>query len=213
MPILTTHLLQDVVDIAQQAGEHLRRFYQDSVAVHLKEDNTPVTEADMFVSQFLTEKLTALTPDIPILSEENCQIPLEERSRWQYYWLIDPLDGTQQFINRTDQFSVLISLVKNGQPVLGVIYAPILGCTYYAMQGFGAYKKTAEQHIKLTFRDIEPNRALRIAVGSSSAAEKVRSILNKNFDYEFRIFGSSGLKSTMVADGQCDCYIRLDLTL
>ena len=83
MPILTTHLLQDVIDIAQQAGEHLRRFYQDSVVVHMKEDNTPVTEADMFVSQFLTEKLTALTPDIPILSEENCQIPLEERSRWQ----------------------------------------------------------------------------------------------------------------------------------
>ena len=81
MPILTTHLLQDVVDIAQQTGEHLRRFYQDSVAVHLKEDNTPVTEADMFVSQFLTEKLTALTPDIPILSEENCQIPLEELCR------------------------------------------------------------------------------------------------------------------------------------
>ena len=212
MPILTTHLLQDVIDIAQQAGEHLRRFYQDSVAVHMKEDNTPVTEADMFVSQFLTEKLTALTPDIPILSEENCQIPLEVRSKWQSYWLIDPLDGTQQFINHTDQFSILISLVKNGQPVLGVIYAPILECTYYAMQGFGAYKKTAKQHIKLTFRDIEPNRALRIAVGSSSAAEKVRSILNKNFDYEFHIFGSSGLKSTMVADGQCDCYIRLGLT-
>ena len=109
MPILTTHLLQDVIEIAQQAGEHLRCFYQRSVTVRMKEDNTPVTEADLFVSQFLTEKLTALTPQIPILSEENCHIPLTERQTWRSYWLIDPLDGTQQFINRTGQFSVLVS--------------------------------------------------------------------------------------------------------
>ena len=108
MPILTTQLLQDVIHIAQQAGEHLQRFYQHSVSVQIKADNTPVTEADLFSSQFLTEKLTALTPHLPILSEENCNIPLAERQAWASYWLIDPLDGTQQFINRTDQFSVLI---------------------------------------------------------------------------------------------------------
>ena len=212
MPILTTQLLQDVIHIAQQAGEHLQRFYQHSVSVQIKADNTPVTEADLFASQFLTEKLTALTPHIPILSEENCNIPLAERQAWASYWLIDPLDGTQQFINRTDQFSVLISLVKNHQPVLGVIHAPILGYTYYAMKGFGAYKLQEGKPCKLAFRHIASDRSLRIAVGSAAAAEKVRSILSANFDYAFHIYGSSGLKSTLVAEGICDCYIRLGRT-
>ena len=212
MPILTTQLLQDVIYIAQQAGKHLQRFYQHSVSVQIKADNTPVTEADLFASQFLTEKLTALTPHIPILSEENCNIPLAERQAWASYWLIDPLDGTQQFINRTDQFSVLISLVKNHQPVLGVIHAPILGYTYYAMKGFGAYKLQEGKPCKLVFRDIALDRPLRIAVGSAATAEKVRSILSPNFDYAFHICGSSSLKSTLVADGVCDCYIRLGRT-
>ena len=212
MPILTTQLLQDVIYIAQQAGKHLQRFYQHSVSVQIKADNTPVTEADLFASQFLTEKLTALTPHIPILSEENCNIPLAERQAWASYWLIDPLDGTQQFINRTDQFSVLISLVKNHQPVLGVIHAPILGYTYYAMKGFGAYKLQEGKPCKLAFRHIASDRPLRIAVGSAAAAEKVRSILSANFDYAFHIYGSSGLKSTLVAEGICDCYIRLGRT-
>ena len=174
MPILTTQLLQDVIHIAQQAGEHLQRFYQHSVSVQIKADNTPVTEADLFSSQFLTEKLTALTPHIPILSEENCNISLAKRQAWASYWLIDPLDGTQQFINRTDQFSVLISLVKNHQPVLGVIHAPILGYTYYAMKGFGAYKLQERKPCKLAFRHIASDRSFRIVVGSSAAAVKVR---------------------------------------
>ena len=126
--------------------------------------------------------------------------------------MIDPLDGTQQFINRTDQFSVLISLVKNHQPVLGVIHAPILGQTYYAMQGCGAYKLQEGKPCKLAFRHIASDRPLRIAVGSAAAAEKVRSILSANFDYAFHIYGSSGLKSTLVAEGICDCYIRLGRT-
>ena len=79
----------------------MARFYQQDVAIQTKSDNTPVTEADLFVSQFLIEKLTALFPDIPVLSEENCNIPFEQRQTWQTYWLIDPLDGTQQFIDRT----------------------------------------------------------------------------------------------------------------
>ena len=99
---ITADLLQSTLDIANQAGNHLKDFYKKSVDIQTKSDNTPVTEADLFVSHFLTEKLTALTPNIPVLSEENCNISLDERCNWSHYWLIDPLDGTQQFINRTD---------------------------------------------------------------------------------------------------------------
>ena len=124
MLTLNEHLLNQVLLIAYQAGKHLQQFYQKQVHVELKEDNTPVTEADLFVSQFLTEKLTALFPNVPVLSEENCHISFEERKNWKEYWLIDPLDGTQQFINRTDQFSVLITLVRKNKPVLSVISCP-----------------------------------------------------------------------------------------
>ena len=108
---LSQSLLDQVRTLANEAGKHLARFYQQDVTIQTKSDNTPVTEADLFVSQFLIEKLTALFPDIPVISEENCNIPFEQRQTWHTYWLIDPLDGTQQFIDRTDQFSVLITLV------------------------------------------------------------------------------------------------------
>ena len=105
---LSQSLLDQVRTLANEAGKHLTHFYQQNVTIQTKSDNTPVTEADLFVSQFLIEKLTALFPDIPVISEENCNIPFEQRQTWHTYWLIDPLDGTQQFIDRTDQFSDLL---------------------------------------------------------------------------------------------------------
>ena len=209
---LSDSLLQSVLSIAQQAGEHIRTFYSTAVDIQTKSDNTPVTEADLFVSQFLTEKLTALTPNLPVLSEENCATPLEVRSKWTQYWLVDPLDGTQQFIDRTGQFSVMIALVENNQPVLGVICAPILGCTYYAMKGFGAFKLSADSKIQLTKRTVDLTQPIKISLGNMKKIDKVRSFLNPNFTYEFHVFGSSGLKGARVAEGITDCYIRLGHT-
>ncbi|WP_424406942.1 3'(2'),5'-bisphosphate nucleotidase CysQ [Pasteurella sp. PK-2025] len=216
MLLLSPQLLDQTLNIAYQAGTHLNTFYQQSkqhaVDVHTKSDNTPVTDVDLFLSQFLIEKLTALTPNVPILSEECCHVPLSERARWEEYWLIDPLDGTQQFICQTDQFSVLITLVQHNTPVLSVIHAPMLDATYYAMQHFGAYKRSSAGVQKLTCGQPSADRPLKIALGASCAIEKVRSILNPNYQYEFVIYGSSGLKSGLVAEGSCDCYVRLGKT-
>ena len=219
---LNEHLLNQVLLIAYQAGKHLRHFYQQQVEVRIKEDNTPVTEADLFVSRFLTEKLRALFPNVPVLSEENCRIPFAERQYWQEYWLIDPLDGTQQFIDRTDQFAVLMTLVRKNKPALSVIHAPILSTTYYALKDFGAFKKQGEQVVRLTGglsnqhrievsneHRIEP---LKIAVGATTSQEKVRALLPPNFPCEFIVFGSSSLKSGLVAEGVADCYVRLGRT-
>ena len=219
---LNEHLLNQVLLIAYQAGKHLRRFYQQQVEVRIKEDNTPVTEADLFVSRFLTEKLRALFPNVPVLSEENCRIPFAERQYWQEYWLIDPLDGTQQFIDRTDQFAVLMTLVRKNKHALSVIHAPILSTTYYALKDFGAFKKQGEQVVRLTGglskqhrielsnqHRIEP---LKIAVGATTSQEKVRALLPPNFPCEFIVFGSSSLKSGLVAEGAADCYVRLGRT-
>ena len=212
MQILSPILLEKVLRIAEESGKYLHDFYTRAVHVQFKADNTPVTEADLFVSQFLIEKLTALTPDIPILSEERCNIPVDERLQWSTYWLIDPLDGTHQFIDRTDQFAILITLVQQNRPVLGIIHAPILQHTFYAMRGFGAYKKTGNGIESLKTHSVDFTRPLKIAVGDQAMAQKVRSILHENIDCEFQIFGSSGLKSTLVAEGCCDCYVRLGNT-
>ena len=219
---LNEHLLNQVLLIAYQAGKHLRRFYQQQVEVRIKEDNTPVTEADLFVSRFLTEKLRALFPNVPVLSEENCRIPFAERQYWQEYWLIDPLDGTQQFIDRTDQFAVLMTLVRKNKPALSVIHAPILSTTYYALKDFGAFKKQGEQVVRLTGELSKQHRIevsnehriepLKIAVGATTSQEKVRALLPPNFPCEFIVFGSSSLKSGLVAEGVADCYVRLGHT-
>lgn len=205
---LTQTLLANVIHIAEQAGEHLRYFYHRSVKVQMKSDSTPVTEADLFVSQFLMEKLTALTPHIPILSEECCHIPLSVRCQWPQYWLIDPLDGTQQFINHTDQFGVLIALMQGNQPVLGVIHIPMSKQTFSALQGTGSFK----QGNFLKPRQIDFNQHIRIAVGSTLTQQKLLPFLNPCFRYQFIIYGSSGLKSTLVAEGKADCYVRLGKT-
>ncbi len=219
---LNEHLLNQVLLIAYQAGKHLQRFYQQQVEVRIKEDNTPVTEADLFVSRFLTEKLRALFPNVPVLSEENCRIPFAERQYWQEYWLIDPLDGTQQFIDRTDQFAVLMTLVRKNKPALSVIHAPILSTTYYALKDFGAFKKQGEQVVRLTGELSKQHRIelsnqhriepLKIAVGATTSQEKVRALLPPNFPCEFIVFGSSSLKSGLVAEGVADCYVRLGRT-
>ena len=219
---LNEHLLNQVLLIAYQAGKHLRRFYQQQVEVRIKEDNTPVTEADLFVSRFLTEKLRALFPNVPVLSEENCRIPFAERQYWQEYWLIDPLDGTQQFIDRTDQFAVLMTLVRKNKPALSVIHAPILSTTYYVLKDFGAFKKQGEQVVRLTGELSKQHRIelsnehriepLKIAVGATTSQEKVRALLPPNFPCEFIVFGSSSLKSGLVAEGVADCYVRLGRT-
>ncbi|MFC0308771.1 3'(2'),5'-bisphosphate nucleotidase CysQ [Gallibacterium trehalosifermentans] len=203
-------LLEQALQIAYQAGDQLKTFYQQKVNIKIKADETPVTEADLAVSRYLIQALTELDPSIPVLSEENCAIPLAERQNWQRYWLIDPLDGTQQFIDRTDQFSVLIALVEQQRPVIGIIHAPVLNQTFYAVKGQGAFFRQGDTISSLNSQhSFSPDRPITIAIGKSTNKNKVLAQLNPKFHYQFLTYGSSGLKSTLVARQQCDCYIRL----
>ena len=209
MQPLTQHLLDQVLEIANQAGEHLKKFYAKSVEIQIKADQTPVTEADLFISQFVIEQLKQLTPNIPVLSEESCEIPFVERSQWQEYWIIDPLDGTQQFINRTDQFSVVIALVQQNRPVLGVIHAPILNKTYYASDKNGAYLRENGVLKRLDFcKNLQKNDRLQITIGTSNS-DKIRQAVNPTYEVAFLQYGSSSLKAGLVAEGKADCYVRL----
>ncbi|QIW15567.1 3'(2'),5'-bisphosphate nucleotidase [Pasteurellaceae bacterium RH1A] len=207
MQTLNSSLLQAVLDLAHQAGQHLTNFYAQSVAVHIKADQTPVTEADLFISQFVVEQLKALTPEVPVLSEESCKIPLSERQNWQEYWIVDPLDGTQQFIDRTDQFAVVIGLVQNNRPVLGVIHAPILGKTYYALAGAGAFLQEKGQIRPLVRRATQPKEQFLIAMGTPNP-QRIAASLQAPYQAELMKYGSSSLKAGLVAEGKADCYIR-----
>lgn len=210
MQAINATLLDTVKAIAFEAGEHLKRFYQQSLSPTMKADNTPVTEADLFLSQFITEKLLALTPDVPILSEERCNVPFEVRQQWQEYWIIDPLDGTQQFLDKTDQFAIMIGLVQQNQPVLGVIHAPVLNKTYFAHQNGGAFLQIGDEIQPLTApKNPEKSYHLTIAVGVTTKMDKVAALIQPPYEAEFFTYGSSSLKSGLVAEGKADCYIRL----
>jgi len=120
-------LTLNIITIAEQAGQAILNIYQqDDFQQQIKSDNSPLTVADLASHNYIVEQLEKLTPDIPILSEESANIPWEERKTWNKYWLIDPLDGTKEFIKRNGEFTVNIALIENHQPILGVVHAPAL---------------------------------------------------------------------------------------
>lgn len=213
MQQLNQDLLYQVLDIARQAGTYLKQFYTRSVDIHIKDDQTPVTEADLFVSQFVIDRLQKLTPHIPVLSEEGKKRPLAERQQWQEYWIIDPLDGTQQFIDHTDQFSVVIGFVQHNRPVLGVIHAPILDKTYFAMQGSGAFLQENGKIRPLVpqNKSCQENYRLSVAIGAS-CRNKIQQSICSPYHIDFITYGSCSLKAGLVAEGKADCYIRLGAT-
>lgn len=213
MQALNQLLLDNVLTIAKQAGDHLKAFYARSVEVQIKSDRTPVTEADLFVSQFVIEQLQRLTPNIPVLSEEGKKLPLAERQNWQEYWIIDPLDGTQQFIDRTDQFSVVIGLVQQNRPVLGIIHAPILSKTYFAMDASGAFLQENDKTTRLApiGKKSAENDRLSVAIGVS-CSETITQATLPPYTADFIQYGSCSLKAGLVAEGKADCYIRLGAT-
>ncbi|MGV6988327.1 3'(2'),5'-bisphosphate nucleotidase CysQ [Testudinibacter sp. P80/BLE/0925] len=209
--LLSEPLLNAALSIAKRAGEKLLTFYYRGIESELKQDNTPVTEADLAVSRFLEDELQALTPGIPVLSEESQTIDFAERRRWTQYWLVDPLDGTQQFLEKTDQFSVLIALVQHNQPTLGIVYSPVPRLAFYAMDKFGAYKQQNGVISRLQTRPPGDN-VIRIAVGKNVRRQQVMAMFHDQFDYQLIRYGSSGLKGALVAEGRSDCYIRLGKT-
>ncbi|GAA4891236.1 3'(2'),5'-bisphosphate nucleotidase CysQ [Ferrimonas pelagia] len=206
-------LLDPVMDIAIQAGKQIRQIYEQGEYEALtKSDNTPVTSADLAAHRMIVSALTQLTPEIPILSEEDADIPLAERCHWQSYWLIDPLDGTQEFIAGSGDFAVNIALIERGRPALGVIYAPMTEACYYACRGHGAFKFQRGEAQAIHSRSVAQGEALKIAVSRRQRRETVIARLDPSRHYELVPFGSASLKSCMVAEGAADCYLRLGPT-
>jgi 3'(2'), 5'-bisphosphate nucleotidase len=209
------NIIEAVIKIAQMGGIAIRDiFLQGDYDREVKSDNTPVTSADLASNEIICQQLALLTPDIPILSEEAADIPLSVRSQWQRYWLVDPLDGTGEFIAGSDDFSVIIALVENNRPVMGVVYAPMTQTCYYAMIGKGAFKRDHEGERQIHSKALTSFQSdrLRFAVSRRQDPFSVLNLFDSQADAELVIMGGAALKSCLVAEGKADCYVRLGPT-
>jgi len=208
-------LLTIAKDAAIEAGEAVLKVYDHGdFDAYQKEDDSPVTSADYLANDIITKRLSTLTPDIPILSEENKHASLDERKNWQRYWLIDPIDGTQEFIARSGDFAVNIALIENNQPAIGVIFWPPGQSLYYASKGNGAYKSTPEGNEKLSVRELDDpdTSTVIIAISRRQSREKVLTRMCNERAYQTLPLGSCSLKACFIAEGKADVFMRIGIT-
>lgn len=212
-------LLAEVEAICERAGEAILTIYNrsaDTIAIQTKSDDTPVTEADFAANKVILASLPKLLEGVPIVSEESAIPKFEERKRWSRYWLVDPLDGTREFIRRNGEFTVNIALVENGIPVLGVVHAPVLNTTYSGIRDLGAWKreeKSLEPIFSRPLAKVIQSQEPFLVVGSRSFGIPPLPVeLSEQFDsIETRSIGSS-LKFCLLAEGKADFYPRFGPT-
>ena len=207
----------ELLNIAIDAGKEILNIYNDEIIVNSKEDKSPITNADINSNDLIVNRLKKLESNIPILTEESV-VEWKNRKDWIKYWLIDPLDGTKEFINRNGEFTVNISLIENNYPTFGIIYAPVKSLLYYAYKNYGSYKlKTNSNLISLSdFNKININNEKKSKIkiiGSRSHSNKAFQtwIENKFTSFELITIGSS-LKFCILAEGKADIYPRLGPT-
>jgi 3'(2'), 5'-bisphosphate nucleotidase len=207
-------LLVDAQRIARQAGKVILEIYQSGdFEQYTKSNDTPVTSADLAAHELIQRELGALTPDIPILSEEQAEIALSLRKTWPRYWLVDPLDGTQEFVSGSGDFATIIALIENHKPVLGVVYAPVSDVLYDAVKGHGAFKEVGGERIAIhAMHHDETPTTIAVAISRVQSLSRIRAALNPKFNYQLVPMGSASLKSCLVAEGAVDCYVRLGPT-
>jgi 3'(2'), 5'-bisphosphate nucleotidase len=208
---LNKQLIISAIEIAKEAGEAISQIYNSDFDYQIKKDLSPITAADRLSHKIITKRLKILTPEIPILSEENCDIPFKIRAQWANYWLVDPLDGTKEFINNNGEFTVNIALIKNNAPILGIIHIPISHETYWGSKNKGSFylnANDAEVNISVSNNQQNP---IRIVASRSHPSDMLNDILEKIIDYEIIKIGSS-IKFCHIASGQADCYPRFGPT-
>ncbi|MCY1289324.1 3'(2'),5'-bisphosphate nucleotidase CysQ [compost metagenome] len=205
-------MLPAVIELVRAAGAAILPYWRADVVVVEKSDASPVTAADLAAHRVLAEGLRALDPGIPVLSEEDSQIPLDEREGWTRWWLVDPLDGTKEFIAGSEEFTVNVALIEQGQVVFGVVGQPTNGRCYYGGAGLGAWRSEAAGAVaSIGVREV-PGDAFTVVASrrhSSPAQESLLAGLSHHLgDIELASIGSS-LKFCLLAEGEADCYPRL----
>jgi 3'(2'), 5'-bisphosphate nucleotidase len=204
-------LLLDVTALAREAGRAILEVYASSFSVQEKADSSPLTEADLRSEKLILAGLRRIAPEIPVLSEETGQSAWAVRRNWSRLWVVDPLDGTKEFVQRNGEFTVNIALVDNHRPVLGIVHAPALERDYFACEGIGAFRSDA----RAAGRPIRVSRrgsgAVRVVGSRSHRGSSLDGFLSRVGAHELVEVGSS-LKLCLVAEGSADVYPRLGPT-
>ncbi len=203
--------IEPVVELAIKAGDAILEVYATDFDVQHKADQSPLTQADMASNQVIDQGLRALTPDIPILSEESGLPAFAERSQWKRYWLVDPLDGTKEFVNRNGEFTVNISLIDANRPVFGVVHVPVKNNTYFGCDGVGAELRCANSDPSTINVSKESAQPPRVVGSRSHRGASLDDFLQNLGKYDMLAVGSS-LKFCLVAEGAADIYPRLGPT-
>ncbi len=219
-----------IVELVRSAGELIMGFYNSgNIQIQIKSDESPVTNADKAANEFILAGLKSLYPDIPIISEETTPVDYEIRKNWEYFWMVDPLDGTKEFIKRNGEFSVLLALIHHNKPIAGFIHFPVQGWTYYAMKGGGAFKiksslsrkgantvenlhtgSLAEPHLK---NPILLSR-IRVMISRSHSGDRemefIEKLRLKAYHVETLPHGSA-MKHCLLAEGKGDIYPKFGI--
>lgn len=200
--------------IAREAGRAILEVYSQPFEVDYKDDATPLTQADLAAHRLIRRRLSDLRGDVPLLSEEGVEIPFDTRRAWGACWIVDPLDGTREFVNRTDEFTVNIALVVGGRSVLGVVHAPVLDLTYVGGPTLGAWRGEGDGPLEAIAVRPPTSRELRVFASRSHAGRDTQTFLAslaERHDLHVTSRGSA-LKACFVADGQAHLYPRLGVT-
>ncbi|RKR06056.1 3'(2'),5'-bisphosphate nucleotidase [Kushneria sinocarnis] len=203
--------LDSVIEIAKRAGQAIMTVRERDFDVEEKEDHSPLTEADMAAHGVIRDALLRLTPQWPILSEESSAAEIEQRGQWSTYWLVDPLDGTKEFIRRSDEFTVNIALIQDHVPVMGIILAPASGICWYGSAGQGAFMEMQGETRRLQCAPADPEAQLRVVGSRSHKGASTEALVERLRASEWQGIGSS-LKFCLIAEGRADFYPRLGPT-
>jgi 3'(2'), 5'-bisphosphate nucleotidase len=209
---VTDALRRSVVDISEKAGRVIKAIYDGGdFGTTFKEDKSPLTKADAAAHELIQRELELLAPGVPVISEESSVLPFEQRRHWRQCWLVDPLDGTKEFIKRNGEFTVNIALVENGEPVAGAVHAPAIDVTYSGATGLGAYKKENGSENRIRVSDYRKD-GLIIVASRSHSSERLNAFLAKLPPATLINVGSA-LKICLVAEGKANFYPRFSPTM
>lgn len=198
-------LLEALTVIAEAAGGRILAFYEGEVQVSRKEDESPLTQADLAAHRLIIERLADFAPEVPVLSEESAEVPFAIRRGWRRLFLVDPLDGTREFLKRNGEFTVNIALIEQGEPIAGVIHAPVFGLTMAGERGIGSFRRSGGGWKRVTTRSAPPRP---VVAGSRSHRDPLENrLLARIGPHEALPLGSS-LKLCRIAEGVVDLYLR-----
>jgi len=208
-------MIQKIIETAREAGQEILNYYSEEIEVFEKDDESPLTKADLAAHHIIVDALSEIDPSTPVISEESGVPDYEMRKKWDKFWIVDPLDGTKEFIKKNDEFTVNIALIENGEPVLGVLYIPAKDELFYAEKGDGSFKVTGNEEPKrITSFSADKSKPLKVAASRSHQSQSLKEDLNKDgIEIEELIAAGSSLKFCLVAEGIADIYPRTGPTM